>query len=246
MVFDKLRRALGRPRPEPLLAGAGEPGTGRVHVIALSMVKNEQDIIEPSIRHHARLVDALLVLDNASLDETRRIATDCAREAGNVFVADSHEFGYDQAGRMTNLLHLCQSAFFADFVLFLDTDEFLSAPDRGALLRELGTIPPGGVGHLPWRTFVLGPGEQVGAQADPPRAFRWRRSTETPLFSKAALRLDGAYRPELRMQQGNHGVAAGAGTPLPSVDLDGLPLLHFPVHGRDQLVAKSVVGGWPT
>jgi hypothetical protein len=166
MLFDKLRRAFG---PAPLKAGPGraEPRPDGRNVLGLSMVKNEQDIIEPFIRHHARLLDALVILDNASLDETRRIAMDCARELGNVAVADSDEFGYAQAERMTRLLHGCQSAFFADFVLFLDADEFLSTPDRPALLRNLDAIPPGGVGHLPWRTFVLKPGEDAAATPDP-------------------------------------------------------------------------------
>ena len=241
MLFDKLRRAFGLA---PLKAGPGraQPRPDGRNVLGLSMVKNEQDIIEPFIRHHARLLDALVILDNASLDETRRIAMDCARELGNVVVADSDESGYAQAERMTRLLHGCQSAFFADFVLFLDADEFLSTPDRPALLRNLDAIPPGGVGHLPWRTFVLKPGEDAAATPDPPRSFRWRRSTEMPVFRKAALRLDGAYRPDLRVEQGNHDVLADAGERLPSVELDGLPLLHFPVRSSPQIVAKGVVG----
>lgn len=242
MLFNKLRRAFGAP-PLKGAPGRAEPRRDGRSILGLSMMKNEQDIIEPFIRHHARLLDALVVLDNASLDETRRIAMDCARELGNVVVADSEEFGYAQAERMTRLLHACQSAYFADFVLFLDADEFLSAPDRGALLGHLGAIPPGGVGHLPWRTFVLKPGETAAATPDPPRSFRWRRSAETPEYRKAALRLDGAYRPDLRVAQGNHDVLAGdAGERLPSVELDGLPLLHFPVRSREQIVAKGVVG----
>ena len=45
-------------------------------IIGLSMVKNEQDIIEPFIRHNAKLLDCMVVVDNASVDETRRIAMD--------------------------------------------------------------------------------------------------------------------------------------------------------------------------
>lgn len=205
------------------------------------MVKNEQDIIEPFIRHNSRLVDWMVILDNGSVDQTRRIALECARELGNVVVTDSGEFAYNQAERMTRLLHGCQSAFFADFVLFLDADEFVSAVDRQDLQAALDIIPAGSVGLLPWRTFVLKPGEERDAQ-DPPRDMRWCRSGETPLYFKAALRLDGVYRPDLLVQQGNHNVVAGTGEPLPSLELGDLPLLHFPVRSRRQLVAKSIVG----
>lgn len=210
-------------------------------VLSLSMVKNEQDIIEPFIRHTARLVDCMIILDNASVDETRRIAMDCARELGTVIVADSEEFGYTQSERMTRLLHQCQSGFFADFVLLLDADEFLGTETRAALLAALETIPPNGVGLLPWQTFVLAPGA-VAATQDPPRSIRWRRAAETPPFRKAVLRLDGTHRPDLLIGQGNHGVVATDGEAPPAVHLDDLALLHFPVRSRHQFAAKGVVG----
>jgi SAM-dependent methyltransferase len=205
------------------------------------MVKNEQDIIEPFIRHNSALVDWMVIVDNGSVDQTRRIALECARELGNVIVTDSAEFAYHQAQRMTRMLHGCQSAFFADFVLFLDVDEFVSAADRQDLQAALDVIPAGSVGLLPWRTFVLKPGENPDAQ-DPPRDMRWCRTVETPPYFKVALRLDGAHRPDLLVQQGNHEVLDGTGEPLPSIELADLPLLHFPVRSRRQLVAKGIVG----
>jgi hypothetical protein len=211
-------------------------------IISLSMVKNEQDIIEPFIRHNARFVDCMIVLDNGSVDETRRIAMDCARELGTVVVADCEEFGYEQAERVTRMLHYCQSAFFADFVVFLDADEFLCAENRTALLAQLEAIPPGGIGLMPWQTFVLTPGETGAMAQDPPRSMRRRRAEETPLYRKAVLRLDGACRADLLVESGAHNVVTIGGGALATVPLDDLPLLHFPIRSRRQLVAKGIVG----
>ena len=55
-------------------SAAGTPSGSRGRIISLSMVKNEQDIIEPFIRHHGSLVDAMIILDNGSVDQTRNIA----------------------------------------------------------------------------------------------------------------------------------------------------------------------------
>jgi SAM-dependent methyltransferase len=211
-------------------------------IISLSMVKNEQDIIEPFIRHNARFVDFMIILDNASLDETRRIALDCARELGTIIVADSEEFGYTQAERMTRLLHYCQTAFFADFVLLLDADEFIGSADRQTLELALDRIPQGGAGLIPWRTFVLTPEDVVRATEDPPRSMRWRRTTESPVFEKIVLRLDGVNRPHISIGQGSHWARAADGAALPAIQLEGIELLHFPVRSRNQFVAKSVVG----
>jgi SAM-dependent methyltransferase len=211
-------------------------------IISLSMVKNEQDIIEPFIRHNSRYVDFMIIMDNASVDLTRPIAVDCARELKSIIIADSEEFAYNQAERMTRLLHYCQSAFFADFVLLLDADEFISSPDRQALERSLRAIPRDGVGSIPWRTFVMTPNETGRQTEDPPRSLHFRRAMELPQYGKAVLRLDGAYRPDLHINQGNHSVRAASGAPLPLTWLKDIQLMHFPVRSREQLAGKSVVG----
>ena len=221
------------------LRGAARRSAPRV--ISLSIVRNEQDIIEPFIRHTASLVDAMVILDHGSVDETRAIALDCARELGSVVVGDTAGFAHTQSERMTRLLHDAQSAFLADFVLFLDADEFVGVADRASLLAMLETIPTGGVGYLEWRTFVLAPGEGHGP-SDPPRSMRRRRSTERRVFRKAILRLDGACRPELVVEAGNHDVLTGSGERLDGVYFDEPKLLHFPVRSRRQLVTKGVVG----
>lgn len=233
-LFRSLGRASGTPDP-PLKPRSFS------RLVSLSMVKNEQDIIEPFIRHHSQFVDCMIILDNASVDETRAIAQNCARELSNVLVVDCPGFEYSQSERMTRLLHYCQTAFFADFVLLLDADEFLEVENREALLVALETIPPNGIGHLLWQTFVLAPGTAASAGRDPPRSMQQRRKAEIPEYHKAVLRLDGKYRPNLVIEGGNHEVSAEGAT-LPAVALNGVRLLHFPVRSHGQIMARGVVG----
>ncbi|MFZ6764631.1 glycosyltransferase family 2 protein [Pseudoroseomonas sp. WGS1072] len=241
MVLERLIRAFRRPAPETPVVPPAIASGPRPRIMGLAMVKNEQDIIEPFLRHNAPLLDALVLLDNASLDETRSIALACARELGNVILGDSEAFDYRQAERMTRLLHFAQGAFFADYILLLDADEFLSCPDRAALEAALAGIPPGGVGYLPWRSFVIRPGEEAAVAADPPRGFTHRRTAEVPQFFKVVLRLDGRLPHGLRLAQGNHDALLGD-TPLPGHQIMEWPLLHFPVRSGAQIAAKGVVG----
>ncbi len=208
---------------------------------SISMVKNEQDIIEPFIRHHANLFNWMVVLDNRSVDDTRDIALKCARELKNVVLADDEDFGYFQAERMTRMLHYCQSAFFADFVLLLDADEFVAAADRISLIRALEAIPHGGTGLLPWRTYILHPEADWTKNPDPPKSMVWRRVKEDPLFRKVVFRFDRLYCPFFHVAQGNHLATTSSGRPFSSNDLD-LSLLHFPVRSAHQYAAKSIVG----
>ncbi len=184
-------------------------------IVALSMVKNEQDIVEPFIRHTSMFVDYHVILDNGSVDETRRILTDLMREIDGIVVATCSEFGYSQSERMTRLLRSCQTAFFADYVIFLDADEFISSETRAEFEEILLRIPVGGFGRIPWRTFVLTPFDRDSAQNDPPRSMPWRRSNEHPRYN-AVLRLDRKYWHDLVVAQGNHDVTSSAGRPVPA------------------------------
>jgi SAM-dependent methyltransferase len=211
-------------------------------IIGIAMVKNEQDIIEPFVRHNLKFLDYLMVLDNGSVDATREILLKLSRELDTVIVADDAGFEYTQSERMTRLLHGCQSAFFADYVVPLDADEFLGAADRATFEAVLGRIRPGGCGLVPWQTYVVTPSTAGRCGDDPPRSIEWRRRVEAPAYKKAILRADGQFDPTLVIDQGSHGVRSTSGRLVYRVDLKDLALLHFPVRSRNQLVAKSVVG----
>jgi SAM-dependent methyltransferase len=217
----------------------GSPTVPRI--LALSMVKNEQDIIEPFIRHSKKFVDFHVVLDNGSVDATGQILLELMRELDGITVTPSSKFGYNQAERMTKLVRACQSAFFADFIIFLDADEFISCESRSEFEKFLAWVPSGGFGCIPWRTFVLTPFSDEALQNDPPRTIRWRRRQEVER-NNIVLRLDGKYWHDLTVSQGNHSVSSTTGRQIESVRLEGLFLDHFPLRSRNQFLGKSIVG----
>lgn len=213
-----------------------------VRSICLTMVKNEQDIIEPFLRHNRRFFDAMIVLDNRSADRTRDIVVSCARELGGIIFADLPRFDYAQADVMTLALHHAQAAFFADFVCFLDADEFIGSVDRLTFDRELSSIPFGACSSHPWQTFLHDPEILEVSEKDPLKRMTYRRTKETPLYRKVFLRLGGAVNPYLKMTQGNHAVSTVSG-PLPrAIELDTVPLLHFPIRSANQLSSRGVIG----
>jgi hypothetical protein len=211
-------------------------------IVGFTMVKNEQDLIEPFVRHHLRFLDQLVILDNGSVDETGQILAKLVQEFGNLAVIEDAGFAYTQSERMTGLLQQFQPRLRADYLVLLDADEFLDAAGRASLGALLEQIPIGGYGLIPWSTFVLTPASVDKASADPPRSMVWRRGQELPPYWKAILRLDGQLPADLVIEQGNHSVRSRSGRAIPSVALSGLRLLHYPVRSRDQLIAKSVVG----
>ena len=233
-IFARLLQRSGAKRRP---AGQSVLGT-----IAITMVRNEQDIIEPFLRHNAALVDLLVVLDNCSTDATRRIAVEVARELGNIVITDIPDRGYNQSEIITRCLQSVQSATFAEFVFFLDADEFIGCADRDALRGCVEAISQGAMGLLPWMTFVPDPALSEAESPDPLDRLTFRRKQEDPQYYKAVVRMAGAVDPMIKVDQGSHLVRDWRGDVLSSQVLNTLPLLHFPLRSTEHLAAKGVIG----
>jgi hypothetical protein len=92
--------------------------------IAIACVKNEQDIIEPFLRHHAPLMDLIFVLDNNSSDDTHRIIAQLVQELGNVVLVDKPPAYHGQAIFVSQAMRYVQSACFADQIFFWTRTSF--------------------------------------------------------------------------------------------------------------------------
>src|SRR5262249_25267225 len=73
-------------------------------LIAISRVKNEADIIEAFVRHHAQHFDTLIVLDDGSTDSTYGILQSLLAEGIPLTLLREASVGNEQARYMTRLL----------------------------------------------------------------------------------------------------------------------------------------------
>src|SRR4051812_18066628 len=106
-----------------------------MRVTAISMVRNEADVIEAFVRHHAEIVDELVVVDHRSVDGTDETLRALVAEGLPLRVRAEDSPVQRQNVVMTDLMRTA-AADGADWVLPLDADEFLAAPQgsvRGAL-----------------------------------------------------------------------------------------------------------------
>ena len=215
-----------------------------MRICCLGMVKNEADIIEAFVRHTLRFADQICLLENGSTDGTREILAELQREGLPLTVIEDPIIGYFQAEKMTWLYRRAVPLLKPDFVLLLDADEFLAAPDRAALEAALGTIRAGRYGALRWRNYVLRPEEMDTADGDPPRRIRHHLLPEHDNGQvKAVVRCDHAPPEQMVIHQGNHAI----GTVDPALaprrtQLWGLALAHYPVRSLEQVRQKVLVG----
>lgn len=188
-------------------------------VFAISIVKDEADIVEHTFRHILTQVDHVIVADNGSTDGTREIL-----EQLDVTLIDDPEIGYYQSRKMSKLAARA-AARGATWVVPMDADEWWYSP-FGTIKDVLSGRPD--IAFAPAELY-----DHVSTRADPaegPVTHRigWRRR-EPGALPKMAAR---ACLP-VTILQGNH----GAEYPAQTLG-EQLVVRHFPYRSVEQFVRK--------
>lgn len=195
--------------------------------IAVSMVRDEADVIEGVIRHMADEVDELIVADNGSVDGTREILDRLARELPLTVINDTDP-AYYQSAKMTGLANLAAGLHGATWIVPFDADEIWVGEHRIADLladQDANVATAELFNHL--ATAVDDPGP------DPLRAMVWRQAQPAPL-PKVAFR----WEPGAIIHQGNHGVTLPSG----AIAKPLLQIRHFPARSAAQWTRKGING----
>ena len=115
-------------------------------VVVTSVVRNEADVIEVFVRHHAEIADEIVVIDHMSADATSEILRELAAE-GLPLVVQTHDgASYNQSNIVTAQVRSVAHERSADWIIPLDADEFTrkkgairSWPDPDKTRIDLGS-----------------------------------------------------------------------------------------------------------
>lgn len=208
-------------------------------LIAVTRIRSEDDIVEAFVRHHAALVDSHVFLDNASNDRTPEILRALQAEGLPLFIHSSSAATIAEAAQNTLLLRRA-TELGADWIIHLDTDEFIDPSLLGGSLHDaLATVPEqapcahmGAVNYHP--TAVDDAAELVV-----PLRQRWCDPSEGP-FVKVCVRALTARR-GATTGDGNHEAYLN-GQPIPAFRVPQLRFGHYYMRNGWQIVAKACVG----
>lgn len=212
-------------------------------IAALSMVKNEQDVIESFVRHVLSFCDVLLICDHHSSDLTGGILSQLQQEGLPLVVYHEENPAYIQSEVMTNLAKAALDSYAADLLLPLDADEFLVPQHNGDIRSILEALPTDSVYRLPWRgyapvcwqenVFLL---QQEAVQA---RDFLPGQ--------KIIVGAECVRKKDFHLQEGNHNVILHLPEGeqiIPQVLQDKLELAHYCWRSLEQYATK-VMTSWP-
>src|SRR5688572_6009541 len=193
-----------------------------MRLVAVSIVKNEADIIEAFVRHTLAWVDHHLVFDHDSTDGTREILQALRAEGLPIELFTDDALGNLQQARSNHLTRRAATRLAADWVLPLDADEIFTGPGRTELEHQLASLQAGQPASLPLLNYYPTAEDDP---AEPNPVLRLRHCQQAPSTTRKvviprALALD----PAIVAGKGSHTLYRND-APLPDQPLP--PLFHL-------------------
>lgn len=194
----------------------------------ITMVRDEVDIIEATVRQMASQVDHVLVADNLSEDGTREIL-DRLTEELPLTIVDDRDPAYLQSEKMTRLAARAAQEG-AEWVVAFDSDEWWYSPF--GRIADILAEHPGAVATAEIYDHVAT--SRDSEESDPTKRIGWHRRQPCPLQKVAC-------RPVLpaTITQGNHAAHYPTQQPLTGQ----IVIRHFPMRSAEQMIHKARIGG---
>jgi hypothetical protein len=215
---------------------------------AVSMVKNEKDIIESFCRYTLQFCDGLLIQDDYSLDNTREIIKQLIHEGLQIvlfespILSDTNNFGENQFSVYNELARQAFEERGADWVLPLDADEFLFCIDYSNPRAELQKMDESLEYQIYSRTYIFENPPTLNSVFLPYQFQSFLRYPKEGRMSKTILskRLYCDYHAQISI--GHHHLEYNTEA-RPRIELtERLLSAHFPFRSAGQMLAKVIIG----
>lgn len=208
-------------------------------IVAVTRIRNDEDIVEAFVQHHAGMLDHHIFLDNGSDANTLKILSEMKDDGYRLSVYRTDATIFAEAVQNTFLLHRA-TELDADWVIFLDCDEFIDERFLGTSLRMHLAGLPLNVLCVPMtvRNYLPTAGDN---EAEPIVPLRLRHRDPRPVDLPKVIARGTLGRLGATVERGNHAVSLN-GDSVPMRNDPRLILAHYPSRSGWQLLAKALVG----
>jgi hypothetical protein len=204
-----------------------------VKIAAVSVVKDECDIIELFIRLNAPFLDHHYIVDDGSSDTTVQILNLLKAEGYPLSIRSDFAPEQRQRFQSTEAIKEAIKTRYYDWWINLDADEFILG-DRATLEGDLAKTPSEHCASIRWQTYVP---FHDGTDWNLHRDFKPRVSEPHP---GTKVIIPGKAAPHIMQVSGHHYVQVN-GHSIHQTDVS-LRLAHVPVRSSAQLVSKAIIG----
>ncbi len=203
---------------------------------AVSLVRNELDVLPLFLRHCDALFDEVFLIDHRSIDGSRELIIKAVtqRKHWTYYQMDSNFFLQEQ---IMNFLIDRFSADDFDYLFPLDADEFIIAKSREELETRLIETPrePHEAFYFNW-VNAINRKSWVNEKLSP--RSNLHVSNEESIFTKVVLPINLIKEKNVRVSLGHH-IALDKSQNLITMKPLG-KMLHLPIRSRRQLIKKAI------
>lgn len=202
----------------------------------ISLIRDENDIIDLFLRHVDALFDEVILLDHQSIDGTTELLQQAVvqRPTWQYFRIDVKQKMQQQ---LMNFFLQRFNADKFDYLFFLDCDEFLWVKDRKALETLLrNNQNEVGVYGFQWVNSIP---RRLGRQKPLDKNTGLFVSCELSYYQKVAINWKQIDTNDLYVLEGNHSAHHKNGQTY-QFDTIGR-ILHIPIRSKTQLISKALL-----
>ncbi len=218
-------------------------------IIVVSMIKNEEILIESSVRYWLTFSDKIIIFDHYSTDHTSEILK-CLKDEFQsrlqLYQPKDIITFYAQAQITNEMIKCAFTENNADLVLPLDADEFPYLNPKRKIKHFLKALDLGTCYSTLWMPFTP---LRINEKIDSTRLFplSFNRKKKTPLRQWPKMILSGKIYKEdpIMVTKGNHSIVRPSGKSLPKI-IDLTPKMyyaHYMYQNYDHFIRK-VTANW--
>lgn len=209
-----------------------------MHIISVTRILNEDDIVEAFVRHNSRHAAHMVFLDNGSTDRTLAILKSLKDEGFPLSVFQGYSVNFDEVLVNSLLYQLASQIHKADWIVYLDADEFIATDDKNGLeaIFSRRGVEDKAI-SVPLIRYVQ-IDDQDKTELIVPVRMRWRVPPPTNVFK---LFIRGGLSSEIVIDAGNHGGFLD-GQKLAAPVEPGIALAHYPRRNGWQNLHKIALG----
>jgi hypothetical protein len=212
-------------------------------IFSISMVKNEEDIIESFVRYNINIFDGMIILDNGSSDKTLEILELLKDEGLPLYIFESDTPKFDQFVMRNKLLLMAVNEFNADLIVPLDADEFIISTNRGNPRKIIEKFGSNMLTRVKWKTFVPDFSKDKEVKFIPSK-ITMARDESLEAHYKVIVPKELVRDYNAKLSTGCHDLIYDEKYEklINRIICPELRISHFPIRSKDQTFSKIVIG----
>jgi hypothetical protein len=212
-------------------------------VFSITMVINEEDIIESFVRYHTNILDGMVIWDIGSADNTPYILSELEKEGLPIYIFRESAADTIDCERIPKLLQYALEKFDPDFIFLLDPDEFLFSSKDNHPRSVIDSLDLNKVYYVKSITYVPQDTDDNNERFIP-KKIHHASSEEFEKYYKVALSKDIIIKHHLRFTKGNHDIQSMKNTNgmILKENSTDLRIAHFPIRSSEQIMSKVMIG----